>query len=130
MLLVVLGMCFVLFFCFFFFNDTATTEIYTLSLHDALPTCHTLTTEHQGVEFAEQTPYLEWRNSEFSDEAGASETSRTCQQCHMAATGATRIARNPMGRDFLIPVRDGYAAHAFVGGNAFMLDLLRVHRDA
>ena len=33
---------FVLFFCFlvlffFFFNDTATTEIYTLSLHDALP---------------------------------------------------------------------------------------------
>src|SRR2546425_4837196 len=32
MLLVVL-----LFFLFFFFNDTATTEIYTLSLHDALP---------------------------------------------------------------------------------------------
>src|SRR5260370_39013158 len=26
-----------LFFLFFFFNDTATTEIYTLSLHDALP---------------------------------------------------------------------------------------------
>src|SRR5437588_10802134 len=23
--------------CFFFFSDTATTEIYTLSLHDALP---------------------------------------------------------------------------------------------
>src|SRR5689334_24662869 len=42
-------MCLLLFFCyfyyssllsfffFFFFNDTATTEIYTLSLHDALP---------------------------------------------------------------------------------------------
>src|SRR2546430_7672298 len=29
-----------LFFFFFFFNDTATTEIYTLSLHDALPICH------------------------------------------------------------------------------------------
>src|SRR5258707_5734708 len=27
---------------FFFFNDTATTEIYTLSLHDALPICHKL----------------------------------------------------------------------------------------
>src|SRR2546425_11367693 len=26
----------------FFFNDTATTEIYTLSLHDALPITHTL----------------------------------------------------------------------------------------
>src|SRR2546429_9181718 len=25
---------------FFFFNDTATTEIYTLSLHDALPIAH------------------------------------------------------------------------------------------
>src|SRR5688572_31967905 len=29
-------LCFSIFF-FFFFNDTATTEIYTLSLHDALP---------------------------------------------------------------------------------------------
>ena len=29
--------CFFLFFFLFFFNDTATTEIYTLSLHDALP---------------------------------------------------------------------------------------------
>ena len=28
---------FFLLFFFFFFNDTATTEIYTLSLHDALP---------------------------------------------------------------------------------------------
>src|SRR6266704_817384 len=27
----------IVFFIFFFFNDTATTEIYTLSLHDALP---------------------------------------------------------------------------------------------
>src|ERR1051326_9601274 len=31
-------LCLVLF-LFFFFNDTATTEIYTLSLHDALPIC-------------------------------------------------------------------------------------------
>src|SRR6476661_11203039 len=30
------------FFFFFFFNDTATTEIYTLSLHDALPICRTV----------------------------------------------------------------------------------------
>src|SRR5215216_8007803 len=29
--------CCLFFFFFFFFNDTATTEIYTLSLHDALP---------------------------------------------------------------------------------------------
>src|SRR3712207_7759708 len=30
-------------FFFFFFNDTATTEIYTLSLHDALPICDQVT---------------------------------------------------------------------------------------
>src|SRR5712664_4547636 len=34
-----LSLCFCAYSClfFFFFNDTATTEIYTLSLHDALP---------------------------------------------------------------------------------------------
>src|SRR5256885_9509014 len=31
-------------FLLFFFNDTATTEIYTLSLHDALPICPRLET--------------------------------------------------------------------------------------
>src|SRR5258708_30925992 len=30
---------------FFFFNDTATTEIYTLSLHDALP----ISDSHNGI---------------------------------------------------------------------------------
>src|SRR5258707_13533893 len=39
MLVVIIDTCTltVLLFFFFFFNDTATTEIYTLSLHDALP---------------------------------------------------------------------------------------------
>src|ERR1044072_2922996 len=32
------------FLIFFFFNDAPTTEIYTLSLHDALPICTTFTT--------------------------------------------------------------------------------------
>src|ERR1041385_9317202 len=32
-----------------FFNDTAATEIYTLSLHDALPICHRLAdADHRG----------------------------------------------------------------------------------
>src|SRR2546427_8881637 len=44
-------------FFFFFFNDTATTEIYTLSLHDALPistsiptpsTCNSAPTSHRA----------------------------------------------------------------------------------
>src|SRR5690242_21864971 len=32
---------------FFFFNDTATTEIYTLSLHDALPICTAVSMGHE-----------------------------------------------------------------------------------
>src|SRR5437870_10870579 len=39
-------LCFSLFFFFFFFNDTATTEIYTLSLHDALPILRGLRMRH------------------------------------------------------------------------------------
>src|SRR2546430_17519791 len=44
-------------FFFFFFNDTATTEIYTLSLHDALPICiapdYILVEEKVQVKFIE-----------------------------------------------------------------------------
>src|SRR2546426_2315989 len=35
-------------FCFFFFNDTATTEIYPLSLHDALPISSLRRLHHRG----------------------------------------------------------------------------------
>src|SRR5258708_20754370 len=50
--------CHTLYVFFFFFNDTATTEIYTLSLHDALPILmlaqdlhgdRALTGDHVGV---------------------------------------------------------------------------------
>src|SRR5256885_15805761 len=45
-------------FVFFFFNDTATTEIYTLSLHDALPISFNITagTATQLVFSVEPTP--------------------------------------------------------------------------
>lgn len=91
--------------------------------------CHTLYTHHVpgGAPFAEQTPYLEWQNSEFAVEG--SDSARTCQECHMPEVGEMRIARNPAGFDFNIPVRDDYRAHTFVGGNAFMLDLLRRNSD-
>src|SRR2546430_13073548 len=51
---------------FFFFNDTATTEIYTLSLHDALPIC--------ALPWADFTSL---RSSEF-DGGGRSAGSRRC----------------------------------------------------
>src|SRR2546426_6912339 len=43
----------------FFFNDTATTEIYTLSLHDALPIC--VRTEHVLHGFPRRAAPLENR---------------------------------------------------------------------
>lgn len=94
-------------------------------------TCHTLFTEHHGTPFPEQTPYLEWRNSEFSDEREGADPgkTRTCQQCHMARSAPTKIARSPQGFDFNIPQRPDFAVHTFVGGNAFMLDLLNEHRE-
>src|SRR3989475_11289636 len=51
---------------FFFFNDTATTEIYTLSLHDALPIWRAETaTDPAPLEMFETTiqlkPRGEWR---------------------------------------------------------------------
>ena len=35
---------------FYFFNDTATTEIYTLSLHDALPIFESRTLDFEQIE--------------------------------------------------------------------------------
>src|SRR5260221_3668691 len=46
---------------FFFFNDTATTEIYTLSLHDALPISSAILVEDDGIE--PTTPCLQSRCS-------------------------------------------------------------------
>src|SRR2546422_6931542 len=39
---------------FFFFNDTATTEIYTLSLHDALPISDQDPRQHRRTEFPDR----------------------------------------------------------------------------
>src|SRR3712207_7205141 len=48
---------------FCFFNDTATTEIYTLSLHDALPICR--------LQSREPALELRARGDEEDDDAGA-----------------------------------------------------------
>jgi hypothetical protein len=93
-------------------------------------TCHTLHTAHAGPRFPEQTPYFEWRNSEYTTEPAASATSKSCQQCHMPESIPTRIARTPEGGEFLIRTRSPYRAHTFVGGNAFLLDLLAGNREA
>ncbi len=43
---------FFMFFIGFFFNDTATTEIYTLSLHDALPISSTPSRVFKGMKMS------------------------------------------------------------------------------
>src|SRR3712207_9119585 len=60
----------ILFICiFFFFNDTATTEIYTLSLHDALP-ISTLT--ESGVDLT----FTNWRGIVAAPDITAEEAQR------------------------------------------------------
>src|SRR5438034_8192762 len=52
-------------FFFFFFNDTATTEIYTLSLHDALPIS-------TGARARSASPIATARGDDERDERGVS----------------------------------------------------------
>src|ERR1017187_10884136 len=54
--------CFYLFF-FFFFNDTATTEIYTLSLHDALPICIRFCDPVHWHRFSSSTNWLDRKST-------------------------------------------------------------------
>ena len=84
-------------------------------------TCHNLYTNYiteEGVFsedfFPEQTPYSEWLNSDYA-------THSTCQDCHMPpaeggvvlATVGPAIERSPYGK------------HSFVGGNVYMLNVLK-----
>src|SRR3712207_9186976 len=57
---------------FFFFNDTATTEIYTLSLHDALPIC---SSSHAAATSSTATvPGVASRMPEFWSQAETSQS--------------------------------------------------------
>jgi hypothetical protein len=87
-------------------------------------TCHNLYTPYVDAagnvlgEFPEQTPYSEWQHSAF----GAAGT--VCQDCHMPrATGGVVISALPPD---LAP-RQPFYQHFFVGGNAFILTMLRDH---
>src|SRR5271165_7550459 len=48
----------------FFFNDTATTEIYTLSLHDALPICRPGSRALKWPTGCSRPPRRHWTRSE------------------------------------------------------------------
>lgn len=84
-------------------------------------TCHTLFTpvlDDTGKvlgEFPEQVPFLEWRNSEYARRG------QHCQDCHMAKREEPiKVSARP---PWLEP-RAPFWEHRFVGGNAFILQML------
>jgi hypothetical protein len=77
-------------------------------------TCHTYFVESS---FPLQTTYFEWF---YSDYRGF----QTCQDCHMPEElGGVRIAT-----ESVFP-RSPFAEHVFVGGNAYMMELLKTFVD-
>jgi len=106
-------------------------------------TCHTLFTNTldpdgtaTGDRFAEQTPYLEWRNSVYNDELASPLLGAAgCQDCHVPTTSIdgvdirTEIAQlggmqGGMGGGHL-SARSPYGRHVFVGANTFVPALIR-----
>src|SRR2546427_1048572 len=76
-------------FFFFFFNDTATTEIYTLSLHDALPISSSFRKElHEPVRLPLRFPYRiascrQWPASDASSLRSEEHTSELQSQSNL-----------------------------------------------
>lgn len=89
-------------------------------------TCHTLftpTMNEQGNivgSFPEQTPYLEWKNSIYPSQ------DIQCQSCHMPKI-YDPIKISGMGN---FPDRTPFWRHTFVGGNVYMLNLLKNNIDS
>ncbi len=93
-------------------------------------TCHTVFTPYVDAQgnvlgtFPEQTPYLEWKNGVYGDDVGQNQP---CQSCHVPQiTEPVVISNTPSG----LEGRLLFGQHYFVGGNAFMLRLLRDNIDA
>src|SRR5207344_3633051 len=53
---------------FFFFNDPASTEIYTLSLHDALPITEAAASSRAGHQRKPEKACIAWRSEEHTSE--------------------------------------------------------------
>lgn len=90
--------------------------------------CHTLYTPSVAYdgnvlagEFPEQMTYPEWEQSSYSV---AGPGFKTCQDCHMPkAQGGVVISNRPL---WLSP-RTPFGRHHFVGGNSYMVNLLKNH---
>lgn len=94
-----------------------------LTQSELCATCHTLYVAYLDASgqvagrLPGQVPYLEWYYSGYR-------STKTCQGCHMpAAQGAVRVAMTST------TPRSPFAQHIFVGGNAYMLDILRTFAE-
>src|SRR2546430_7756860 len=90
-------------FFFFFFNDTATTEIYTLSLHDALPISKDGVSVAKEIELKDKfenmgAQMVKEVASNTSDEAGDGTTTATVLAQAIIREGLKSVAAgaNPM----------------------------------
>src|SRR2546422_4586432 len=68
---------------FFFFNDTATTEIYTLSLHDALPIFHTIAGKPFNISSPQQLGKVLFEDLRRSEEHTSELQSRLHLVCRL-----------------------------------------------
>ena len=90
-------------------------------------TCHTLYTSYLDKEgniagkFPEQMPYFEWKASDYAVNG------TPCQDCHVPRVEqAMLISLYPADT----PSRDFVFKHQFIGGNTFMLTMLRDNGEA
>src|SRR5260370_22639913 len=82
---------------FFFFNDTATTEIYTLSLHDALPISVEHHAEDEHVDGADDEVAVEVRAEGRSEEHTSELQSHLNLVCRLLLEKKKRIQKkNPL----------------------------------
>src|SRR5437588_3910106 len=102
-------------FLFFFFNDTATTEIYTLSLHDALPistpTCCAGSSPRRSSAVSPAAPQMS-RSEEHTSEL-QSHSDLVCRlllekkkkyKTDSITTGATNRMSNPSLKDCYVTI--------------------------
>ena len=89
--------------------------------------CHTLITKTvdlsgnlTGNSFVEQATYHEWVNSDYNG-------TQTCQGCHMPRINEPIVISSGLPS---LPPRFFYGLHHLVGGNNFMLNMMKEMRDS
>lgn len=96
---------------------------------EACAGCHTLITNTvdfdgnlTGNSFVEQATYHEWENSAYNDP----DTGQECQGCHFPRLDSSIIISSNYA---FLEGREPFGLHYMVGGNTFMLELMRNYAE-